>query len=64
MSCPGRMGDSAGLIVTQQLMGAETSCLEIVIIHAINHMIEANTPHKNQSMMINPNRQANFHQMI
>ena len=29
MFCPGRMGDSAGSKVTQQLMGAENSCLEI-----------------------------------
>ena len=28
---PGRMGDSAGPKVTQQLMGAETSGLEIVL---------------------------------
>ena len=29
MFCPGRMGDSAESKVTQQLMGAEDSCLEI-----------------------------------
>ena len=31
MFCPVRMGDSAESKVTQQLMGAETSCLEIVV---------------------------------
>ena len=30
---PGRMGDSAGSEVTQQLMKAETSGLDIVIAH-------------------------------
>ena len=32
MFCPGSIGDSAGSEVTQQLMGAETSGLEIVHI--------------------------------
>ena len=39
MFCPGRMGDSAGSKVTQQLMGAETFFLEIGAHYDVTVMI-------------------------
>ena len=40
MFCPWKMGDSAGSKVTQQLMGAEISCLEIgpVVVQQHGHL--------------------------